>query len=81
MIQEDIEEGSETVGQLSRNMLLEGAADFLPSEVCVVEILEHVQPEPDVLEALKGLKERGYVLALDDYIGQDGFEPFIEWLI
>ncbi|WP_320174606.1 HDOD domain-containing protein [Maridesulfovibrio sp.] len=78
LIQEDIEEGQRLLVNFPRNMLLEGAADFLPSEVCVVEILEHVQPEPDVLEALKDLKERGYVLALDDYIGQDGFEPFIE---
>ncbi len=78
LIQEDIEEGQRLLVNFPRNMLLEGAADFLPPEVCVVEILEHVQPEPDVLEALKELKERGYVLALDDYIGQEGFEPFIE---
>ncbi|WP_421903012.1 EAL and HDOD domain-containing protein [Maridesulfovibrio sp.] len=78
LIQDDIEEGQRLLVNFPRNMLLEGAADFLPPEVCVVEILEHVQPEPDVLESLEGLKDRGYVLALDDYIGQEGFEPFIE---
>ncbi|WP_319778719.1 HDOD domain-containing protein [Maridesulfovibrio sp.] len=78
LIQEDIEEGQLLLVNFPRNMLLEGAADFLPPEVCVVEILEHVQPEPDVLEVLQELKDRGYTLALDDYIGQEGFEPFIE---
>lgn len=78
LIEDDIEEGQRLLVNFPRNMLLEGAADFLPSEVCVVEILEHVQPEPDVIEVLKKLKEQGYVLALDDYIGQEGFEPFIE---
>ncbi|WP_321402444.1 HDOD domain-containing protein [Maridesulfovibrio sp.] len=78
LIQEDIEEGQLLLVNFPRNMLLEGAADFLPPEVCVVEILEHVQPEPDVLEVLQELKDRGYTLALDDYIGQEGLEPFIE---
>lgn len=78
LIQDDIEDGQRLLVNFPRNMLLEGAADFLPPEVCVVEILEHVQPDPDVLEALQDLKDRGYILALDDYVGQEGFEPFIE---
>ncbi|CCO25430.1 EAL and HDOD domain-containing protein [Maridesulfovibrio hydrothermalis] len=79
LIQEDIIEGQRLLVNFPRNMLLEeAAAGMLPPEVCVVEILEHVQPEPDVLEALKQLKKSGYTLALDDYVGQKGFEPFIE---
>ncbi|HAS90030.1 MAG TPA: diguanylate phosphodiesterase [Desulfovibrio sp.] len=78
LIQDDIEDGQRLLVNFPRNMLLEGAADFLPPEICVVEVLEHVQPEPDVLEALRDLKDRGYVLALDDYVGQEGFEPFID---
>ncbi|WP_027721634.1 EAL and HDOD domain-containing protein [Maridesulfovibrio zosterae] len=78
LIQEDIIEGQRLLVNFPRNMILEDAADMLPPEVCVVEILEHVQPEPDVIEALRLLKDRGYTLALDDYVGQDGFEAFIE---
>ncbi|NDV25646.1 EAL and HDOD domain-containing protein [Desulfovibrio sp. JC010] len=78
LIQEDIEEDQRLLVNFPRNMLLEGAADFLPPEICVVEILEHVQPEQDVIEALQSLKEKGFTIALDDYIGQDGFEPFVE---
>ncbi|WP_051261427.1 EAL and HDOD domain-containing protein [Desulfovibrio inopinatus] len=50
----------------------------LPHSVCVVEILENVDPTPDVLSALSELKSAGYTLALDDYIGTAGFEPFLE---
>ncbi len=78
LIQEDLGKGQRLLVNFPRNMLLDNAADLLPADVCVVEILEHVDPEPDVISALNNLKERGYVLALDDYIGQEGFEPFIE---
>ena len=78
LIQEDIEEGQRLLVNFPRNMLLEGAADFLPPEVCVIEILEHVQPEQDILQVLADLKGGGYTLALDDYIGQKGFDPFVE---
>lgn len=78
LIQEDISEGQRLLVNFPRNMLIEEAADLLPPDVCVIEILEHVQPDQDVLIALKKLKKAGYTLALDDYIGQEGFEPFIE---
>lgn len=78
LIQEDINEGQRLLVNFPRNMILEDAADLLPPEVCVVEILEHVQPEPEIIDALKKLKKNGYTLALDDYVGQEGFEAFIE---
>jgi c-di-GMP-related signal transduction protein len=33
----------------------------------VVEILENVQPTPEVLEACTALQRDGYILALDDF--------------
>jgi EAL and modified HD-GYP domain-containing signal transduction protein len=50
----------------------------LPSERCVVEILETVLPEDDVMEACRELKASGYTLALDDFVGDPGFEPLCE---
>ena len=44
----------------------------------VVEILEDVEPEPDVLEACRDLKQKGYLLALDDFVSEEGYEPFVE---
>ena len=44
----------------------------------VIEILEHVQPDADVLAALQKLKNQGYTLALDDYVFEQHLEPFLE---
>ncbi|SMF04979.1 EAL and HDOD domain-containing protein [Desulfovibrio gilichinskyi] len=78
LIQEDISKGQRLLVNFPYNMLLENAADLLPPEICVVEILETVDPDPEVLDALSLLKKQGYTIALDDYIGQEGFEPFVE---
>lgn len=43
----------------------------LPVEGVVLEVLEHVEPDPEVLAGLGKLRERGYVLALDDYEPSD----------
>ena len=61
-----------------RNVLLGPAPYVLPSERCVVEILETVRPEDEVMEACRQLKEHGYTLALDDFVGEPGFEPLCE---
>ncbi|WP_031480198.1 EAL and HDOD domain-containing protein [Maridesulfovibrio frigidus] len=78
LIQEDLVHGQRLLVNFPRNMILSDAADLLPTEVCVIEILENVDPDPEVIEALTLLKDQGYTLALDDYIGQEGFEKFLE---
>jgi EAL and modified HD-GYP domain-containing signal transduction protein len=44
----------------------------------VVEILETVQATPQIVEACRKLKEAGYTLALDDFVGQPGFEEILK---
>jgi EAL and modified HD-GYP domain-containing signal transduction protein len=61
-----------------RNVLVSHAPYVLPSERCVVEILETVSPEDEVMEACRELKKNGYTLALDDFVGEPGFEPLCE---
>lgn len=61
-----------------RNILVGRAPYVLPAERCVVEILETVLPEDEVMEACRELKSHGYTLALDDFVGEPGFEPLCE---
>ncbi len=61
-----------------QQLLLDGIPLALPSELCIVEILETVAPVPEVIAACRKLKEAGYILALDDFVGEPGFEPFLE---
>ena len=70
--------GSKALINFPRNVLVGDAAFVLPPERCVVEILETVQPEPEVMEACQQLRKRGYTLALDDFVGDPGFEPLCE---
>ena len=61
-----------------RNMLVSGYAAILPKKSVIVEILEDVTPDVEVVAACRKLKHCGYQLALDDFVGGDGFEPLIE---
>ena len=61
-----------------RNVLVGPAPYVLPADRCVVEILETVAPEDEVMEACRELKKNGYTLALDDFVGEPGFEPLCE---
>lgn len=50
---------------------------LLPPEICIIEILENVQPTPSVLDAVRAIKAAGYTIALDDYMGQEHLRPFL----
>ncbi len=52
----------------SQNLILNELAYLLPKEQVVIEILERVEPNEKIIEACKKLKEKGYILALDDFV-------------
>ena len=60
-----------------QRLLLDDSVYALPREICVVEVLETITPTPSIIASLTQIKSRGYTLALDDYIGQPGFEEII----
>ena len=49
--------------------LQRGAARFLPPDRVILEILENIVPTPEVVQLCTDLRDAGYTLALDDYIG------------
>lgn len=59
-------------------LLLKQIPLALPREMCVVEILEDVRPRPEVLAACRDIKHAGYLLAVDDFVGQPELVPFVE---
>ncbi|MGA2194580.1 MAG: HDOD domain-containing protein [Bryobacteraceae bacterium] len=40
---------------------------FLPADRCVLEVLEDVEIDAEILERIRGLRQRGYRVALDDF--------------
>lgn len=49
----------------TRNFLLEPPP--IPKDKIVIEVMEDIQADDDIIEALKNLKKEGYEIALDDF--------------
>lgn len=61
----------------TRNLLLQQVATALPAGLLAVEVLETVEPDEPTVEACRLLKQRGYMLVLDDYIDQPAYAPLV----
>ena len=59
-------------------LLQENTATLFPKAQLVVEILEDVEPTPEIIEACRWLHKKGYTLAMDDFIYRPEYEPLIE---
>lgn len=50
----------------------------IPPDQVVLEILEDVEPTQEVIDSVRELKQRGFTIALDDFIYDDKFIPLLE---
>jgi len=62
----------------TREALIDNLVQVLPSGMTVLEILEDIDPTPDLLDACRKLKAAGYRLALDDFTWREGIEPLVQ---
>ncbi len=63
---------------LTRGFLLgELPMPLSPKEV-VIEVLEDIAPDPEVIAALKSYREKGYLIALDDFEFREELKPMLE---
>ena len=63
---------------VTRDMLLSELVLALPAKRVHFEILETVEFDRELVARCKWLRERGYGLALDDYVPGDPREPYVE---
>lgn len=70
--------GKKAFINVTRDVLLKEYITLLPQGSVVAEILETVEPQPEVIDACKKLKQAGYLLALDDFVYQEHFRPLME---
>lgn len=78
---EDFTDNKPAYINFTLDTLLKGYPTLLDKNGVVIEILETVQPGKRLLAIVKDLKEKGYTLALDDYVHQPvwrHFYPFID---
>jgi len=58
--------------------LQKGLHELLPRDRAVLEILEDVEPTPELVERCTQLRTKGYELALDDFVYSPAWEPLLE---
>ncbi|MBB1309525.1 HDOD domain-containing protein [Pseudoalteromonas sp. SR41-8] len=78
---EDLTDNKPAYINFTLETLQKGYPTLLGKDQIVVEILETIQPGKRLLAIVKDLKQKGYTLALDDYIHQPvwrHFYPFID---
>ena len=71
-------EGQRAFINVPESLLLDGISDVLDPKQVVVELLETVRPTPDVVEAVRALKAKGYTVALDDFSFAPEYAPLLE---
>ena len=61
-----------------RPMLLDQTYTVLPKDRVIIELLENVEPDAEVIDAVRQLKDQGYRLALDDFEFRDEYRPLLD---
>ncbi|MCX8109725.1 MAG: EAL domain-containing protein [Syntrophorhabdaceae bacterium] len=62
---------------VNAEILSSGFIELLPSDNIILEILEDVEIDNKVIQLCKSLKEKGFCLALDDFVYSESIEPLI----
>ena len=70
--------GKKAFVNVTRDMLVRQHAGLLPRHEVVLEILEHVEPDREVIEACTRLRDKGFTLALDDFLEREELSPLVE---
>ena len=52
----------------------------LPPQNTVIEILENIPVTPQLVERLRELKAEGYMIALDDFVGDAGYKDIFPYI-
>lgn len=61
-----------------REMLLQDLYSSLPPGQTVIELTEDIEADEEVLEAVRGVKEQGYRIALDDFRSSPRMESLLD---
>jgi c-di-GMP-related signal transduction protein len=62
----------------TRESLTDSLVDVLPSNMTVLEILENLEPTPELVAACFRLKSAGFRIALDDFVYEPKFDALVE---
>ena len=75
---EELSNGLPAFINCTAELLTGELASMLPPQLTVLEILETVEPTPEIVAACRNLANQGYRIALDDFRWDAKFVPFVE---
>lgn len=74
---DDLTDGHRAFVNCTREFLLDGQVELLPQDKVVIEVLETVGNDDAVVSACRRLTQRGYRLALDDYVDDPSYDALL----
>ncbi len=74
----DILSGKPGLINFTRDLLLKQTPLLFPKEHIIIEVLEDIEPEPEIIDALKAFKSQGFRIALDDFVYDQKFNEMIQ---
>ncbi len=74
---EGITGGKKAYINFTENLLLKRVPMMFPSQEIMVEVLENVNPTPEVVSACREMSQAGYGIALDDFLYKPDLKPLI----
>ncbi len=62
----------------TKDLILQKTPLLFPPKHIIIEVLENIEPDRVILEALKEFKKKGFTIALDDFVYHEKFRPMME---
>src|ERR1700722_10850511 len=75
---EEVSAGLPAFVNCTEEVLTTDLVSVLPPATTVLEILETVEPTPELIAACRKFKSQGYHIALDDFIWDAKYAPMVE---
>ncbi len=72
--------GKKAFINFTRHLLLEDYGQLLPKEHVVIEVLENIEPDEEIIDACRRLKQSGYIVALDDFQYRPEYEDLFKFI-
>ncbi|SDU47427.1 EAL and HDOD domain-containing protein [Desulfobacula phenolica] len=62
----------------TKELILQKTPLLFPQQHFIIEVLENIEPDREILLALKEFHEKGFKIALDDFVYHEKFIPMME---
>ncbi len=62
----------------TKELILQRVPLLFPQRHIIIEVLENIEPDEEIIAALSQFKEKGFNIALDDFIYHEKFEPMMD---